>query len=186
MVSGIDDRETWLNEEALPLLRGKALTKDIGTMPLQEIADAWQLLESIKGKIEPRLKALRLELLKAAEDLGNPTDKGGYSLLLGGAEIEKQKKTASIPDPDEVLSLLEDLEIASTEVFDEVKTLVYNPSKAQFLVETGKIPKEDLESKRKVSYALRVKKADEWLGLFQSIPNEAEGASGTKKRRSTR
>lgn len=160
-------REDWISLDVSPVLNSDAMTRAPEDLSLSEAADAWQLLDLLRERVEARLKTLRDILMSAAERDGKPTEKGGFSVEFQGATIERQKRTSGEPDLNGMLTLLGSRKIHVTEVYDEIKSLVFNPSKADHLIRLGKLSQEEIEAFRKVNYALRVDKADEWKRLFE-------------------
>lgn len=163
----IPDRITLFDKEARPLLIGRAMTMPVEDLSVSEALEAWQMLELLKEAMEERLKALRNILLCAAERDGALTEKGGQQLEMNGAKIERQRRQTTEPEQKEMLSLLAQRKIEALDVYDEVKALVYNPSKVQYLIDTGKLSDNELLTLKRISYALRIYKADEWAEIFE-------------------
>lgn len=180
-----EDRETWFDREVRPVLRGRAMSASAEDLSTAEAADAWQLLDLLREAVEERLKELRSILMSAAERDGRPTEKGGQQISLHGAKIERQKRQASEPAQTEMLSLLAQRKIEILDVYDEVKALVFNPSKASYLVDTGKLSTEEIDAKKKVQYALRVVKSDDWTALFEAIIDRKTAKRGLPRPRAT-
>lgn len=182
----IDYRETMMTKEARPVLRGSAVTIPIEDLSVAEAADAWQMLDLLSQQIDSRKKQLREVLLSAAERDGQPTKKGGQQLDLNGAKIERQRRLASVPDQDKMLALLSQRGINISDVYDEVKALVFNPSKVTFLHDTGKLSAEEVDAFKAVTHALRVYKSDEWQGLFEQVASRKSPKQTIPQRRATR
>jgi hypothetical protein len=184
--AAVDAREVWMHREARPVLRGRAITTPVADMSVAEVADAWQLLDLLKTSIDERLKTLRDVLLSAAERDGKATKKGGQQLDLNGAKIERQRRQKSEPEQEKMLALLAARGIDISDAFDEVKALVFNPSKVAYLQDTGKISTEEVDALKPVSHALRVYKADEWQGLFEQGASRKSKKRTVPQRRATR
>ncbi len=180
-----NDREAWMDREVRPLLQGRAMQEDPNKLSLSETADAWQMLDLLREAVEERLKALRAVLLSAAERDGNPTEKGGATLALNGARLERVKRTASEPDQKEMLSLLAQRKLEITDAYDEIKSLVFNASKATYLIDTGKLSAEEVNARKNVSFALRVFKADDWVGLYDESVNKKSKKKAIPQPRAT-
>ncbi len=162
------ERDLWLDEEVRPLLQGKALATPVEEMTLSEITEAWQVLSLLKSNIEARLKGMHDILMGAAERDGTPTDTGGAQLFLNGAKLELQRRQASEPTQKETLALLGQRKIELSEAYDEVKALVFNASKAAFLIDTGKLSAEEVDALKPVSYALRIYKSEEVVEAYEA------------------
>jgi hypothetical protein len=143
-------------DEIRPLLEGKAYRcePDVGRMA--ETVESWLVLDFAFDELEAKKKELRVVLLDWAAKNGEETEKGGQKLAVAGHLVLREKRKASKPDEKDLRKLLEEKNIASKEVFDEVKTQVLNVSKLEFLVKTGKLAEEDVAKLYGVSWALRV------------------------------
>jgi hypothetical protein len=73
-----------------------------------------------------------------------------------GFKLTAECRRSSAPDAEGLKELLSKKGLKVGEAFDEVKTLVVNPTKVAFLVETGKLKAKDVEALHGTSFALRV------------------------------
>lgn len=166
-----------IESEYLPFIRGTMLQGDLAGLSLADIVQAFVTLkDALEGLPKERLGELRAYLLKHAESFGEDNGKGGQRLSVEGSTVTREKRTAKTLDTDTVLNLAADHGLQPTDVCDEVttKSLVVNPSKLDFLVQTGKLDKAAVEGLYTVSWALKVVGSEELTGAL------CEAAGGLK------
>jgi len=133
----------------------------IEKLSTQQITGAWLLVDMMSDVTKDRKEALRAALLEEAEKRGVTTEKGHYVLEVDGSEVIREKREGKTPDEKGVKALLEKYHLARTECFDEVVHVELNLSKLESLVETGKLPKSEVDALKKTTWALKVKPDDE-------------------------
>jgi hypothetical protein len=145
------------------LLTGDHMTTNPAEMPIEEVVQAWVLYKHVSDSIEKRMKAFREVLLAKAEQYGKPTDKGGQVLSVQATKVLREKRVSAAPPEKGVRELLEKHELPIDEAFSTVKKVVLDPSKLQVLMDLGKLPSDEVEALKKVTWALRVKPSDTLL-----------------------
>lgn len=151
-------------EAAIRVLKTKTLFEAVpnGTLPegdgmsFQEKVSIWKALDQLEDAIKGRKEALRQSLLAWAAKHGAPTDKGGQVYTDETFTVTREKRGGKMPEDKPFRELLKKKEIPLTEAFDEVKALVYSPSKVKYLIDTGKLTEAEVEGLKKVDYALKV------------------------------
>lgn len=121
---------------------------------------AWAMLTALEDTIAHRKSQYRTELLMRAERDGVMTDKGGNRLWTDDSEIIREKRQDKLPAETDFRLLLATKGIPFSEAFDEVKTLQMNPSKVDYLVQTGRVAQDEVDELRKTSFALKVKQSE--------------------------
>lgn len=154
---------------ASKFLRTKALFKlvpDMGdtkhALSFDEAVSLWKVADRLLDAIKSRKEDLREYLLDYAMEHGESTDKGGHVFQDERFRVVRERRISKAPDEKAFRTLLKEREIPLTEAFDETRTLVYSPSKVQFLVDTGKIEEGELHALRKVSFALKVEAPEDF------------------------
>ena len=168
----------WIDREVRPVLSGKAMTAPTEILTVPEMLEAYCMLDYIEKAISDRKKAFREPLLAYAEAHGTELPKGGSKATLEGCTIEKQKRQGKEPEREKMLALIKKRELQPTEVYDEVKQFVYNPSKTNHLVEIGKLSEEEITALCSVKFALLVKASADAKTLLE----EASEAKTAKKK----
>ena len=179
--------------EIKPFTSGRVLTETPEKLSLVEQIQAHVLLKKVKDAVETRLADLRVPLMAVAQANGEVvSEKGTKKYVVDGNSVCVEYRKANAPAEDKVREMLTAKGIPLTEVFDEVKVLSFNPSKLDYLVQTGKVSQADFEAAIPApSPALRIypskelKSAVEALGL-KSKPKEEDAPqasfeSGEKK-----
>lgn len=170
----------WIKKEARPLLIGRAMLEEFDAGNMLGAVTAWKILDFVEKAIEPRKEKIRLALLGWAEKLGEATEKGGSKLSVAGNVVLREKRVGAQPEEGPLKKMLEEKGLRMSEVFDEVKKVVLNPSKLQSLIETGKLDKAAVEKLHKVSWALRVYPSDELEELLESAAKSKNGNGNGK------
>ena len=148
---------------------------------------AWAMLDTIAEMVEARKAQYRLELLARTEKEGVPTAKGGQHMRVDDNEVIREKRQEKLPAETDFRLMLATKGIPFTEAFDEVKTLKMNPSKVDFLIETGRLSQVEVDELRKVSWALKVKRAELVDKVLEDFSNLILGLpTGTKRLKSER
>lgn len=164
-------------QELLAPLLASSLFAPAENKSFVEAAEDWQVLDLLAKLLEKELAALRLKLLDAVGSSNTVDEKGHRTLNVDEAKLTQQLRVASAPDHEKMLALVEAKSIAKELVFDEVRVLNFNPSKVDFLIDTGKLSKTDLEKITPVTTVLMVKKDKKWKDVF-----DPESASTKQKK----
>lgn len=125
-----------VKREIEPIGQGSLLQTSPEDTSIKEIAATYAILSFLEKVIDKRKKALK-PLLQEAAKTGRQTDNGGHNLDLGDANIVNTRRVSSAPEEGPLRALLETRGIELAEAYDEVKTLVLNPSKLSFLSSTS-------------------------------------------------
>jgi len=134
---------------------GQLLAAPSAEMSVQAKARAFFLLNWLGGKIEKRREGLRIDLLKDIQKVGVLNEDGDFTASFDDdLSLIRQTRTAKTPDSDAIRELLLAKGIEVHEAFDEVKSLVLNPSKLDHLISLGHFKQEEVDALRKVTFAL--------------------------------
>ena len=175
-----------VNREVTPLGQGVMMQVDPRAVPLADVVVSYAALNHVSKVIEKRKDALKPHLLSQAETHGTLTDKGHRVLEVGPEKVTRERKLTSEPDEDKLKLLLETKGIDLMEAFDEVKAVVLNASKLEYLVQIGKLKAEEVEALRGESFALRVTAGPELQELLIAAcgpaPEKEEAGPPSKKR----
>jgi hypothetical protein len=157
--------------ETKAISSGRILSEPIEKLSLVEQVQSHVLLKCVGGAIEARLKLLRDPLMAVVTAKGDIVgEKGMKKLTVGGSSVCVESRRSSAPDENKARTLLLAKGISLTEVFDEVKTLVFNPSKLDYLVQTGKVTKEEVAALiPPATPALRVYPSKELEALTEAL-----------------
>lgn len=153
------------------------LSASVEEMSDDEAAAAWSFLDLMEAISKDRKTQIRAKLLDRIEEVGDENEKGSFVANMEGAEVIKEKRQAKLPDPNLVEELLKEREMNISEAFDQETKWVMSPSKIDFLVQGGKLPGDQLEASKKVTWALKVKPNPQVKGFIA----ETKKALGPKK-----
>lgn len=168
------------------LLRGTIMTGDEREANVSALVEAWVILKYTSDRIDKRLKAIRAVLLDKAEEYGKSTEKGGSKLLVEGSTVLRERRVASLPDEKKVRAMLEEHGVKPDQVFSKVTKVVLDASKIENLVALGKLPGDDIEAAKKVTWALRVKESHELADTLEAVVGEPGEELAEKAPRSKR
>jgi len=129
-------------------------------VPKEQGVVAWNALATMGEIFAAQLALWREYLLALAEKEGVTTDMGGQSLDVEGTRVVRERRKMKLPDEQGVKELLARNSLPISECFDEVKTLVLNPSKLDYLIQAGRISADQVEAMKKVTWALKVKPSE--------------------------
>ncbi len=115
------------------------------------------LLHGVKKLVEDLYGLYRNSALERAKAKGDPNQSGNPTLVVDGTSMQAQKKVASTPDLEGLKALLSAKDIPLEEGFNVEKVYTFNPSKIQFLIDSGKLLKTDVDALRKVTFSMIVK-----------------------------
>jgi len=119
-----------------------------------EKIEAYACLDVLEKACSAAKKQLYKDIEDAVDSAGDSTEGGHKEVTLGEITMTRQKRIGKQPNTDSVKALLAEKNITIDKVFDEVKSLVYNPSRVSSLVERGFLEEAEIESLREVKYAL--------------------------------
>jgi hypothetical protein len=154
------------------LMIGGVMFSDPGTLNIEDLVETWVLLKYTKDRVEKRLKDLRAELLDRAERFGRPTAKGGSKLSVNGSLVLREKRVASLPEEKGLKALLAKHGLKNDQAFSKVTQVVMDASKVRALADLGKIPEDEIEALRNVSWALRVKESYDLADVLEALVGE--------------
>jgi hypothetical protein len=154
--------------ELEPLMNGIFFGEHEDTLDANSLAAVFSALQFLEKEVEDRKEDIRAKLLELAEKKGTSTDKGGQILKTKYGTVTREKRQAKTPSEDAVKTLLAEHNLKLEAAFSERKTLVLDPSKLQMLVERGKLSKDEIESKLKVTWALKFKPNEATAEILES------------------
>jgi hypothetical protein len=144
-------------DDIKPTLGARVLRASPEQLSLVEQVQSHVLLKKLEAAIGGRIKVLRDALMtvgeaKGSREEGSTTDK----LVVDGSTIAVEHRKSKTPNEEQLKTLLAAREIDIMTVFDEVKTIQFNPSKLDYLISIGKIKAEEIDAMCNVTPALRV------------------------------
>lgn len=143
-----------------PITQGVVVTQPIEKLAPTDAVLAFKFIDFIEKQVAGRKKALRDFLLGYAEAQGEVNPKSGSKAVkVEGTTVIKERRRDNNPNADGLKGLLADAGIKLDAAFDEVKVLQVNPTKLQFLVETGKLKKDAVEALYGITFALKVQES---------------------------
>ena len=145
-----------LTSEIIPFASSRILSEKPEGMTLIEQVQAHVILKKIGEIVESRVKELREPLMTLAEAKGEVSESGTRKFGVAGSSLCVEYRNAKEPEGEGLKKLLASKDIDLMEVFEEVKALQLNASKLNYLVETGKITKEELAPLCKGTKAFRI------------------------------
>jgi hypothetical protein len=178
-----------IKNELSPFGQGRVMQADPREVPLTDVTVSYAVINHLQKVIGARKKQLKPHLMSQAETHGETTDKGGSLLAVGEEKIVRERRLSSEPNEDKLRALLETNGLAILDCFDEVKSVKLNPSKLQYLIDIGKLKKEEVEGLRDEVFALKVDPGPELKELLLAAcgaePDDVEDerASRSRKRR---
>jgi len=125
-------------------------------LSIVQMAFIYKAVDAVEKAAQARKKALKPSLLAHAQAKGEKTEKGHFQAMVDGHKVMDEVRQGTQPADEPFRELLEDNKIKVTDAYDEVKTLVYNPSKVAHLVATGKLKSGDVGELCSISHALKV------------------------------
>lgn len=126
-------------------------------LPPAALARAHVLLATIDKACAARKKELRAPLTRAVQDSTQITASGGAKATYDAAAVTYTSSLAKEPDYEKFRNVLHAHGLPMKDAYDEVRTLRFNPSKAERLVELGYIAREDLDACRRKTERLTVR-----------------------------
>jgi len=133
--------------EALPVTTTRLLSLPVEKLTVVEQTQAYVIIGKLSKVLEARNKELRIPLLALAEAQGEITgDKGTRKYLVEGSTVYVEHRKANEPNPNKLKELMAARKIDLSEAFEEVTVLQLNPSKLQFLIDTGKLTEVEVKA----------------------------------------
>lgn len=168
-------------DEGLQITTHDLMSKGVDELTLQEAHYVATVLDVIEKVAKKRLEAVKPRLKSIVEKEGVVTEddkeKGHKTYMPDyGVPLKLQKSVASQPDDEGLKELLTEKKIKISEVYDEVKTLVLNPAKLEFLVQKGLVTNEEIRKLKKEGWSLIIEKPEPVKALL-------EAATGKKPKR---
>lgn len=151
-----DTPESTFIAEVAPLTSTRILHEASDNLTLWEQVQSHVILKQLGAAIEARLKTLRNPLMAIVQSKGEINDKGTKKYVVEGTSICLESRKANEPDPTLLTALLKEKSIDIHEAFDDVTVLQLNPSKLDYLVQTGKLKPQDVQALCKEIPALRI------------------------------
>jgi len=157
-----DGGELSLVLEVKPMTSGHIFKQQPDSMSLIEQVQAHVILKKLEDALKSRLGELRTPLMSIVETKGGPrktkagVDTGNKEYLVEGSHVVVEHRKSKMPDGEGLKKLLATKNIKPEECFDTVKHVELNASKLNFLVETGKLTKDEVEKLCPELLALRI------------------------------
>ena len=175
-----------IKHELTPLGQGRMLQDDPTEVALVDTVTSYAILNHLEKLIQGRKAQLKPHLMSQAETHGTRTDKGGSSLQVEEEEVLRERRVSAGPNEDGLRTLLETHSISLLECFDEVKTVKLNPSKLQYLIDIGKLQKNEVDGLHDESFALQVKVGRTLKELLRIACGAVEEETDERASRTTR
>lgn len=140
---------------------GKLLNMLAKDMTAEQAAAAWSMLDLMESVASARKEQIRERVFELAVDKGVPDENGTYRAFIEGTKLGKRKNVSTKPEEKGLKKLLEELKIPILEVYDSVQITQLNMTKLEYLVETGRIPKDRVEALKKVTYTIELEPSPE-------------------------
>jgi hypothetical protein len=152
----------------LAIFKTELFKGDLVNLSSQSLAEAHAAIGKLETEAKERKDAIKTILAERAEKSGTPVgDKGAKEIPAGDFKVVRERKTASLPDANKLKAMLTEKGIPTKQAFDETIILELNPSKVQYLIDTGKLDKEAVEALRSTSFSVRVTVPKEVKALLE-------------------
>lgn len=142
--------------EVTPIASGKLMHESTEKLSLIEQVQVHCILKKVESAVKGRLAEIHDPLKSVAEATGSSTEGGHKELDVDGSRVVVEHRKSKLPSDEGVRKLLKEANLPLTDAFDEVKTLQLNASKLDYLVQTGKLKKEQLDEYIGETLALKV------------------------------
>lgn len=138
------------------------MTVPAGELPPHVAASLEYGLQRLEDAVKGRREQLRKSLSDLVDGMGQLTDKGHKSMVVGNAQTQaiqllRERRQAQMPDFEDLRTLVLEKGIPVEEIFETVEILEINPSKLEHAIVSGKLVRADVEKLRKTTFALKVK-----------------------------
>jgi myosin heavy subunit len=147
--------------EIVPEIRALTMGRIFRDPPLElsvkEQVLVHALLKFLEDQVKSRQKVIKDPLISIAESQGSSTESGkSKQLEVDGSKVTCEYRTSSLPEEKAFRVLLAQKNIPLEEAFTEVKTLQMDPSKIEYLVQTGKVTEQEVSALKSQTKALRI------------------------------
>ena len=180
--------EKKIQPEVRPLTGGEVWHGNPEKMSLGDRIEAMAIVKFLKEKLEKRYDVLRDRLLADVQQVGTLTEKGGFKFVHEGSAVRADKRVGKLPEESGLALLLEKAGLSMDDVTDTVIVKQMNPSKINYLIQTGKLKQNEVEALHKTSFALFLDNSEQLSAMlaeaskqFTPPPEKAltEGASAS-------
>jgi hypothetical protein len=161
--------KTVFSKEVRPLGQGVLLTAPLQDLPLSDQIPVFAALKRVVKLAEERLKSMKPGLMAVAAANGTKDESGHSTYEVDGCKITRQYRQDKIPDLEKLQALLGTKGIALEEAFVPVNVLELSPSKLDFLIQTGKLTKEEVDALKDESFACLLKESPELKALLDEV-----------------
>lgn len=151
-------------EELSNLGKGALLTAKLPAADgagISDIVEIYIALNTLQKIIAARLSDIKPLLHEVAEQNGDLTEKGSLQLYVGENRVIREKRESTAPDEEKLRALLETRGVDLDAVFDTIQTYILNPSKLQYIIDTGRIDKNEVVSLKETNWAIKAEPGPE-------------------------
>jgi hypothetical protein len=137
---------------------------------LSEVTFAYAAISHMEKLLAARKEQLREILLTQAQKHGTPVgEKGAMQLVVNGTKVVRERKTSTTPDSTKLKMMIKERGISVDAAFDEVTVYELNPSKLQYLIDTGKLDGAEVEQLKSVTPSLKVTASNKVKQILQEV-----------------
>ena len=169
--------------ELVPFGQGETLHTPPEKANLQQIVTMFAMINTLEKALEKRKEQMRELLLAQAKALGDEGEKGSFTLRVGNETVVAEFRQNKDLDTEALRALMSTHNVPVLDVFDEVKSLVLNPSKLEYVIDIGKLDKKQVEGLRKASFALKVQPGEELKTALTEAVSSPNGDGPPDKKR---
>lgn len=137
----------------LATLKAAPVTNPVASLSTTALITTAKVLDFVGKVIDARVKEIKTVLHTRLQAEGVETS-GSYTVELDGIKCTSQLKTATQPEPEDLLALLKAKALTPGLVFTEVKKYELSTSKLAHAIETGKLTQEEVQALKKQSRAI--------------------------------
>lgn len=151
--------EMTLVQEGISITTQQLMSKPVGELTLQEALYVRSILDAIEKRVKARKEDVNTKMRAEAEAHGivEDAEKGHKYVHLAEGCFYLQRSVSSSLDDQKLKDLLAEKKISLSDCYDEVKSLVLNDKKLEFLVQKQKLTAEEVKALHKSSYSLCIK-----------------------------
>jgi len=163
-------------QNLLEIIGGTELlfSRDVKSLTKEQTVIAWSVIDLLEKIAKDRKESFREALLQLAGE-GEPSEKGSYSVEVDGTRIIAEARTPEFPDEKKLKEIMKSKKLSMDLCFDQVTSYQLNPIKLDYLIDQGKITKEEVDSCRKTTYALKVQPDRETKDRLNEIKSNLKG-----------
>jgi len=162
-------------KEVRPLSGGELLHAPARDLSPEEAVAAFAIMAHLENVVKARKGELRRRILEDPKiiDNGKGTPSGGTTTSISGNSVQRRRVVKKFANEDRIRQTLAKKSLGVEAVFDSKKVTtvetVVNPSKVQYLLDTGVFSAKDVESFHKEQWSLVVQPSERLvLGLRQT------------------